>query len=318
MHLRIGKIEDYEFYIDKSFRETEKIVNSRKKKKKRKKEMIRYKEISRVINSSKVLINDMDFLEKAFPTIENLSPFYQELIDITISCDKLKKSISSIKWVKRKIEELKNKSIQNMEKAKEEKIVPLRKSFYGRINSIMKKINKDLKFMDEARKKIRNFPIIKPKIKTFCIIGYPNVGKSTLLRKLTTAKPEINKYPFTTKGLMIGYIDKEIQLIDTPGTFNRPFKEMNYIEKQAYLAIKYLSKELIYIFDLSESCGYSVKDQEKLMIRIKNRFRSKNFMIFFSKKDLVEPKIIKDFIKNHKDNIIFSDGKKLKKKLESE
>lgn len=36
------------------------------------------------------------------------------------------------------------------------------------------------------------------------IIGYPNVGKSTLLSKITSAKPRIANFPFTTKSPILG------------------------------------------------------------------------------------------------------------------
>ena len=48
----------------------------------------------------------------------------------------------------------------------------------------------------------------------------PNSGKSSLLSKLTAAKPKIANYPFTTINPNLGvttYDDKEITLADIPG-----------------------------------------------------------------------------------------------------
>ncbi len=52
-----------------------------------------------------------------------------------------------------------------------------------------------------------------------CIAGYPNTGKSTLLKKLTNADPKIAKYPYTTKEPEVGMLNHKgakIQLVDLP------------------------------------------------------------------------------------------------------
>ena len=53
------------------------------------------------------------------------------------------------------------------------------------------------------------------------LIGLPNAGKSTLLSRLTTAKPKIADYPFTTLipnlGVMTLAEDKKLTVADIPG-----------------------------------------------------------------------------------------------------
>jgi ribosome-interacting GTPase 1 len=51
------------------------------------------------------------------------------------------------------------------------------------------------------------------------LLGFPNVGKSTILANLTHAHPEIAEYPYTTAVPVIGmmeYEDIQIQMIDLP------------------------------------------------------------------------------------------------------
>ena len=52
------------------------------------------------------------------------------------------------------------------------------------------------------------------------IIGYPNVGKSTLLAAASAAKPEIASYPFTTREPILGVVEIGLQslvLAEIPG-----------------------------------------------------------------------------------------------------
>ncbi|NLG85358.1 MAG: TGS domain-containing protein [Firmicutes bacterium] len=51
------------------------------------------------------------------------------------------------------------------------------------------------------------------------LVGFPNVGKSSLLAALTRARPAVGDYPFTThvpQAGMMAFEDVQIQLVDTP------------------------------------------------------------------------------------------------------
>ncbi|HEY9703923.1 MAG TPA: GTPase, partial [Allocoleopsis sp.] len=130
-----------------------------------------------------------------------------------------------------------------------------------------------------------------------CITGFPNIGKSTLLSKITPAKPEIKNYAFTTKNLNQGYATfghRKVQFIDTPGVLDRD--KMNNIELQAYLVLKYIANLVIYVIDLTEP--YPIKIQEKLLKNLKEY--DKPIIVYLSKSDIISEEIMAKAKKKYK------------------
>jgi nucleolar GTP-binding protein len=249
-------------------------------------EKARPREYDRVGIIGENLASRLGEIVKEYPILGEFPEFYHELLKVTVDYDKLKKSLSNVKWAAGKIRELSREHKQKIARTNEfAQLDLIKKAYLGRVSSVMKQISLNLEYLEFSRKVMKNFPVLKTGVFTVCIAGFPNVGKTTLLSKLTTSTPDINEYAFTTKQLNLGYTDikeHKIQFIDTPGTLARPDK-MNNIEKQAYLAIKYQAELIIYIFDLTEP--YPLVDQKKLLEKFKNF--DKPILIYISKTDLL-------------------------------
>lgn len=83
-----------------------------------------------------------------------------------------------------------------------------------------------LKQKKEASTSRRSFMIPKKGDAQVCIIGLTQSGKSTLLSKITNARPKISSHPYTTEKPEIGTCDYhgvKIQLIEIPSTFQPVF-----------------------------------------------------------------------------------------------
>ena len=113
------------------------------------------------------------------------------------------------------------------------------------------------------------------------LVGLPNAGKSTLLSVLTSARPEIAAYPFTTKIPNLGvikYYDKDIVIADIPGIIRGA-------SKGAGLGIRFL-KHISRTFLLAFLIDLSDDDFHNTVPTLDKELRG------FSRELIVKPRII--------------------------
>jgi len=253
-------------------------------------ERTRIREVTRLQEFIKQLKMKLRESVEKFPTLERLHPFYLELTEILVNMDKLKKALGSIYHCIDPIDEIADKHLQALKLSKDFKQMKWsRSAAKGRISSIVRATAKNLDFIIEAKKKLSRLPGIIPDSPTIVCAGFPNVGKSTLVREVSTAEPEIAYYPFTTKKVIIGHLQVDthsVQIVDTPGILDRPMSERNAIERQAITALKYLAHVIIFMLDPSEACGWSLDDQLNLYREVRRMFPIVPTLVALNKMDL--------------------------------
>jgi len=252
-------------------------------------------------------LDDMVYETKSF---DNLHPFYRELVEETINVIEVRKNLSQVmkvsKIIKKLGRELRRKIQRIREDADAPKIASFLKQFFGRTASLVKSLEKSIESLNESRKKLREFPKINFDALTVILAGFPNTGKTTLLNKLTGSKAEINVYPFTTKSIKLGYFHhrfKEFQVIDTPGLLDREKEKRNAIERKAVHALSHLPQLIVFIFDPSETCSYSLEKQINLFNSLKKDFNAP-FIAVANKKDVYSEKQFNELRKAVKEEII--------------
>jgi nucleolar GTP-binding protein len=245
-------------------------------------------------------------------TEHHLNAFEQELIGTVVDIDRIardeKRIWNSLRIINKLMEEFESRIKYADNKTESNRY---QTAFYGRVSSIVKRIKFDE--IEKFEKELKKIPRVR-EMRTIIICGYPNVGKSLILKNLTGHKVEVASYPFTTKGLLVGFLKKdydEIQMIDTPGLLDRSVDKMNPIERRAALALKYLSKDIIFTIDPSESCGYSIESQKNLLKTVEKEFKPR-MLIVATHADLPQKEVHADMNINSND---MSDIKRLESRI---
>ena len=71
----------------------------------------------------------------------------------------------------------------------------------------MKRQGSTLAYLEQVRQHLSRLPSIDPNTRTLIVTGFPNVGKSSFINKVTRADVEVQPYAFTTKSLFVGHTD---------------------------------------------------------------------------------------------------------------
>lgn len=264
----------------------------------------------RVVTACQVIKDKLKSILDSVPEIEELHPFYQDYIDITVGVDSMKQSLGALNWAYGILAQLEREYSNKFKRNPSERASSIQREAYGRIASVVNKIEKDLDFLDFAKASLRNMPTIDFEATTIVIAGFPNVGKSTLLRQISGADPQVANYPFTTKGIQIGHTErhwKSIQIIDTPGLLDRPVLEMNDIEMNAIVALEHLADAILFIFDGSETCGFHLESQYNLLKQIEKIFSEIPIIYLFNKMDIEQDEeYINQFVDDPKNTLFIS------------
>ncbi len=169
-----------------------------------------------------------------------------------------------------------------------------------------------VKLIIELQKALRTTPAVRLDTPAVVLVGAPNVGKSSIVRAISSATPEVNNYPFTTRGMTLGHVqvfwsddttaaaavipemneikkgrfnDKTLlsdtyaftqlcQVMDSPGLLVRADNKRNEMEALTLAAMQHLPTAVMYVLDLSGGAGDKCSSvEDQLQLRREVRAR---------------------------------------------
>jgi GTPase len=126
------------------------------------------------------------------------------------------------------------------------------------------------------------------------LVGFPNAGKSTLIARISAARPKIADYPFTTLQPHLGVVrrgDTELVVADIPGLIEGAsqgkglgHRFLRHIER---------ARALVVLVDLAPADGRPPADQERVLLDELGRYRPELLdrprLVAGSKADVAQP-----------------------------
>ncbi|KAA3454985.1 nucleolar GTP-binding protein 1-like isoform X1 [Gossypium australe] len=256
-----------------------------------------------------------------FPKRIYLHPYERSLIELTFGAGNYEEVLKKVDALRKKVVSVGKEHASLCAKSLS------KKEAEERLTEGLEKLQEIFKCEGQAiddllyiAKTLRAMPVVDLEMPTLCLVGAPNVGKSSLVRLLSTGKPEVCtttcrpritvwdlykinipssaigtetvcNYPFTTRGILMGHITldyQHFQVTDTPGLLKRCDEDRNNLEKLTLAVLSHLPTAILYVHDLSGQCGMSPSDQFIIYKEISERFGNHLWLDVISKCDLLK------------------------------
>ncbi|KAB2066692.1 hypothetical protein ES319_A09G178800v1 [Gossypium barbadense] len=178
-----------------------------------------------------------------FPKRIYLHPYERSLIELTFGAGNYEEVLKKVDALRKKVVSVGKEHASLCAKSLS------KKEAEERLTEGLEKLQEIFKCEGQAiddllyiAKTLRAMPVVDLEMPTLCLVGAPNVGKSSLVRLLSTGKPEVT---------------------DTPGLLKRCDEDRNNLEKLTLAVLSHLPTAILYVHDLSGQCGMSPSDQLK-------------------------------------------------------
>ncbi|MEN3000149.1 MAG: GTPase [Acidilobaceae archaeon] len=235
-----------------------------------------------------VLLSSTEGVEELERLLRDLHPFYWRLIEIEFERGKIESSLRCLSKARYMVRRLWEKYRRLVAVLGGEEGRRAYVEGRGRMVSLFRRCRQDMVLLKNLVVFLQRLPSIEPDAPTLILAGPPNVGKSTFVGNVSSGRPEVADYPFTTKQVIVGHAHhrgRRVQVIDTPGLLDRPVEDMNAIERRAIAALSELRGAVLFLID-PVSTYMSLERQVKVLEGISDLLEGRPVYLGINKVDL--------------------------------
>ena len=218
-----------------------------------------------------------------------LTEFERSLVDAAFGKGILARSLLRMRRAEERIRGVQREAEREVRQAPgSEALGETVRVFYGRLASFVREVDRDIARLRAIAAFRDERPHLEPDLPTLVVAGFPNVGKSSLVARLSSARPKIAEYPFTTLSIAVGHADlgfDRLQVVDTPGVLGRAGRA-NAAETEAETTVRGAATVVLFVLDPSGRAGVTLEEQEALLARWREEYPSLPILAVETKCDL--------------------------------
>lgn len=233
------------------------------------------------------------------PTLSMLHPFERALVDLTLDkgCKGYVESVRALKKLNRTIIDRKNKDHREWNAISNSiDVLAWYNKSTARMEALVDEKGVAVDIFRADLKALFNLAVLNPLLPTIALVGMPNVGKSSIVKEISSGDPEIKNYAFTTRGIIVGHIvlpgrvkgRNMVQVTDTPGVLQREHERRNKMERLTLAVLEnFPLVTVVFVLDPANNPGASVEQQHILRRELKQRHPRHPWVDVVSKSDML-------------------------------
>mmetsp|Transcript_43372 Transcript_43372/g.140687 ORF Transcript_43372/g.140687 Transcript_43372/m.140687 type:complete len:292 (-) Transcript_43372:374-1249(-) len=127
-----------------------------------------------------------------FPRLDDIHPFYADLVNVLYDRDHFKLALGQLNLAKQLIDRVGRDYVKLLKYGDSlYRCKSLKRAALGRMCTVMKRQKGALEYLEQVRQHMMRLPAIDPATRTIIIAGYPNVGKSSFMNRVTRANVDV-------------------------------------------------------------------------------------------------------------------------------